>query len=167
MVIDMLKRFFVHLFMSPLRLKSYVSTSSMQAITSAVAAAEKGRDGQIRVVIEPALHPRQILQNISSRERALDLFSQLRVWDTERNNGVLIYLCLADRQVEIVADRGFNHLVGPAEWELLCQKMEAEFRLGNFEAGTLAGIQAVGQILELHFGTTACANELPDSPVVL
>ncbi len=163
----MLKRFFVHLFMSPLRLKNYVSASAMQAITSAVAAAEAGRSGQIRVAIEPALHPRQILSNMSARERAVELFSQLRVWDTERNNGVLIYLCLADRQVEIVADRGFNHLVGLAEWEFLCQRMENEFRKGNFEVGILGGIQDVGHLLELHFGSAACANELPDSPVVL
>lgn len=163
----MLKRFFSHLLMTPLLMKRYFPSSSLQTIAAAVGAAEKGRDGQIRVAIEPALHSRQILSNMSSRKRAVELFSQLRVWDTERNNGILIYLCLADRQVEIVADRGFNHLVGPAEWELLCQKMETEFRKGNFEAGILTGIQAVGQILELHSGPTSGANELPDSPAIL
>jgi uncharacterized membrane protein len=92
----------------------------------------------------------------------------LRIWDTEHNNGVLIYLLLADRDVEILADRGIAALVGAAEWEKICQAMEAEFGKGNFEAGVLKGIAAVSRHLVKHFPKRgAGANELPDPPVVM
>ena len=92
----------------------------------------------------------------------------MRIWDTEHNNGVLIYLLLADRKVEIVADRGIDASVGSAGWEKICRDMEAEFAAGRFEQGALAGIAAVSRELARHFphdGTTR--NELPDAPVVL
>jgi uncharacterized membrane protein len=108
------------------------------------------------------------LRDQSARGRALDVFSQLRIWDTAHNNGVLIYLLLADRDVEILADRGIDALVSTAEWQNICDMMEAEFRRGNFEAGVIEGIEAVSQQLAKHFpkrGTDR--NELPDAPVVI
>ena len=91
------------------------------------------------------------MRNQSARARALDVFSQLRIWDTAHNNGVLIYLLLADRDVEILADRGIDAKVGAAEWEKICRAMEAEFGKGNFEAGVLKGIEAVSRHLAKHF----------------
>jgi uncharacterized membrane protein len=124
--------------------------------------------GQIRFVVEGALDGAPLLRNQSARARALDVFSHLRIWDTAHNNGVLIYLLLADRDVEILADRGIDALVGATEWEKICRAMEAEFGKGNFEAGVLKGIGAVSRHLAKHFpkrGTAA--NELPDAPVVM
>jgi uncharacterized membrane protein len=96
------------------------------------------------------------------------VFAQLRVWDTAHNNGVLIYLLLADRDVEIVVDRGIDARVGKAGWEAICQMMEAEFRAGHFERGVIKGIDAVTRHLATHFPRDAgSVNELPDAPVVL
>ena len=91
-----------------------------------------------------------------------------RFWDTEHNNGVLIYLLLADRDVEIVADRGIHVRLGQNVWETICRDMEKSFRGGEFEAGVIAGIHAVGEHLSRHFPAhSGNVNELPDSPVVL
>ena len=91
----------------------------------------------------------------------------MRVWDTEHNNGLLIYLLLADRAVEIVADRGIHSKVGSREWESICRKMETAFKQGNYEGGVVGGIQAVAQHLMKHFPASAAGrNELPDKPIV-
>ena len=87
----------------------------------------------------------------SSLARALDVFSQMRVWDTQHNTGLLIYLLLADRTVEIVADRGIHEKVGSEAWEKICKQMEAAFKQSNFEAGVIAGVQAVTKHLKAHF----------------
>ena len=101
--------------------------------------------------IESALTPLHVLNNAAPRARALEVFSQLRVWDTERNNGVLIYVQLADRAVEIVADRGFEGRVGAAEWEGVCRLMEEHFRARRFKDGSIAGVDALGNLLSRHF----------------
>jgi uncharacterized membrane protein len=104
----------------------------------------------------------------SARERALDIFSHLRIWDTTHNNGVLIYLLLADRKVEIVADRGIDAKVGAAGWQTICAAMEADFRSGNFSGGVIKGIAAVSQQLATYFPKRGTGpNDLPDAPVVL
>jgi uncharacterized membrane protein len=96
------------------------------------------------------------------------VFSHLRIWDTAHNNGVLIYLLLADRDVEILADRGIDAKVDTEEWEKICRAMELEFRSGNFEAGVLKGIEAVSRHLVKHFPKHGAGkNELPDAPVVM
>jgi len=95
------------------------------------------------------------------------VFGLLRVWDTEHNNGVLVYLLLADRDVEIVADRGIHRLVGEAAWQEICATMEAEYREGRFEEGTLAGIAAISALLARAFPKGDDANELPNRPVVI
>lgn len=134
----------------------------------AIAAAESLHDGQLRFVVEAALDWRPLLAGQTARERALEVFSQLRVWDTEHNNGVLIYLLLADRDVEIIADRGIHEKLSEASWEAICREMEAAFRNGRFEAGVLAGVRAVGDHLAQHFPPREDgANELPDEPVIL
>jgi uncharacterized membrane protein len=122
----------------------------------------------VRFVVEGALDGRPLLRNQPARERALDLFSHLRIWDTVHNNGVLIYLLLADRDVEIIADRGIDAHVGAAGWERICRAMEAEFREGQFERGVIDGIAAVSGVLARYFPPqSGDRNELPDQPVLM
>ena len=140
----------------------------MRAIEEAIRASEATHHGQIRFAVEAALDVLPLLRNQSARGRAIDVFSLLRVWDTEHNNGVLIYLLLADRDVEIVADRGISSRVGQDEWERICREMEHAFREGRFEEGVLEGIRAVSAHLARYYpGQDKRRNELPDSPVVL
>jgi uncharacterized membrane protein len=140
----------------------------MRAIEEAIRASEATHHGQIRFAVEAALDVLPLLRNQSARGRAIDVFSLLRVWDTEHNNGVLIYLLLADRDVEIVADRGISSRVGQDQWERICREMEHAFREGRFEEGVLAGIRAVSAHLARYYpGQDKRRNELPDSPVVL
>ena len=137
------------------------------AIDRAIKASEATHRGEIRFAVEGALDIAPLLRGQTARERAIDVFSQLRIWDTERNNGVLIYLLLADRDVEIVADRGIDAKVGPQEWERICRKMEAAFRQGDYEGGGIGGIQEVTRHLAEHFPAIGDdRNELPDNPVV-
>ncbi|MGA2709726.1 MAG: TPM domain-containing protein [Steroidobacteraceae bacterium] len=147
----------------------------LDAIEIAVARAERSHAGQIRFAIETALHPMQILRDLTPRARAVEVFSALHVWDTEHNNGVLIYVQLADRVVEIVADRGITGRVQPAEWEAVCRLMEQHFRSGRFRDGAVAGVEAVGMLLSRYFPAPAgrtddgsdVGNELPDRPALL
>ncbi|TMA33418.1 MAG: hypothetical protein E6J87_10145 [Deltaproteobacteria bacterium] len=143
-------------------------TSALNAIEAAIAAAEQRHEPEIRFAVEGALHARAILRGVSPRDRAIALFGELRVWDTEHNTGVLIYLLLAERGVEIIADRGVSAVVAPAEWEAICREMEAHLREGSYEAAALAGIHAVSDLLAQHFpGSRAPRREQPDRPVVL
>jgi uncharacterized membrane protein len=140
----------------------------LASIERAIKASEATHSGQIRFVVEGALDGAPLLRNQSARARGLDVFSHLRIWDTAHNNGVLIYLLLADRDVEILADRGIDALVGPKEWEKICRAMESEFRKGNFQAAVLSGIEAVTRHLAKHFPKHGAGrNELPDAPVVM
>jgi uncharacterized membrane protein len=141
---------------------------TLAAIEQAIKAGEVSHSGQVRFVVEGALEGAPLFRNQPARERALDIFSQLRIWDTADNNGVLIYLLLADRDVEIVADRGIDAKVGTAGWEKICVEMETEFRAGNFESGVIKGIESVSRLLAAHFPATGAGrNELPDAPVVI
>lgn len=142
--------------------------ATLQTIEAAVAASEATHAGELRFAVEAALAPGPLLRGQSARERAVEVFSGLRVWDTEGNSGVLIYLLLADREVEIVADRGISARVPQAEWEAICRRMEERFRQGDFEAGALAAINEVSALLAAHFPAPARnPNELPDRPEVL
>ncbi len=144
------------------------SRETLNAIEQATKASEAAHVGEIRFVVEGALDGAPLFKGQSARERAIDVFSQLRIWDTEHNNGVLIYLLLADRDVEIVADRGIHSKVGSREWENVCRTMEAAFKQANYAGGVVSGIQAVTQHLIKHFPAVGGdRNELPDKPVVL
>jgi uncharacterized membrane protein len=153
------------------RTRMLFPTATLDAIEKAIARAELSHAGELRFAIETALTPAYILNDAVARARALDVFSQLRVWDTEANNGVLIYVEVADRNVEIIADRGFKGRVGAAEWEAVCRLMEEHFRAGRFEIGSVAGVDAIGSLLARHFPQTAGSlpsrNELPDRPTLL
>ena len=144
------------------------SSRTLDAIEHAIRETEAKHNGQIRFAVEAALELAPLLVGQTAHERALEVFSRLRVWDTEHNNGVLIYLLLADRDVEIVADRGIHTRLGQESWETICREMEAAFRAGHFEAGVLVGIHAVGAHLARHFPPrSGKPNEMPDSPVIL
>lgn len=140
----------------------------LDVIARAVAASEAGHAGELRFVVEGALHPTSFCRDQSARARALELFAQLGVWDTEANSGVLIYVLLADRDVEIVADRGIAARVPKTEWEALCRAMEAHFARGEFEAGALAGLAGADALLRAHFPRAADdRNELGDVPTLM
>ena len=137
-------------------------------IEQAIKTGETTHSGQVRFVVEGALDGAPLFRGQSARERALDIFAQLRIWDTVHNNGVLIYLLLADRNVEIVADRGIDAKVTAAGWEKICVGMERDFKAGKFKSGVIRGIEAVSRQLALYFPAHGKGpNELPDAPVVL
>ena len=142
--------------------------SALAAIEAAIAAGEERHEAEIRFVVEGALDPRAILRGVTPRARAIDVFSELRVWDTEHNNGVLIYLLLADRDVEIVADRGVAAKIPAAEWEAICREMEKHLRAGSYGDAAVAGIRATSELLARHFPLRGPRHgEQPDEPVVL
>jgi uncharacterized membrane protein len=157
-----------HLTMPQWRAGRVLPRGALLQFERAIAESESRHSGQIRFAVENALDFPALLRGQSARERAIDVFAALRVWDTEHNNGVLIYLLLADRDVEIVADRGIHEKVGNRAWEEACREMETAFREGRFEAGVLGGIAKVSRYLETHFPRQGLGpNELPNPPVVL
>ncbi len=163
-----LKRFARHLFATTLRTQRCFPTHALTAIEQEIRAAEKRHSGELRVAIETALEVAELVQGVTPRQRALEVFGHLRVWDTVGNNGVLIYVLLADRDVEIVADRGFDGLVHPDEWEAACHAIEQEFRERHFKDGLLVGVRAVSALIERHFPPEPLdVNELPDRPLIL
>lgn len=141
--------------------------ATLQAIERAIKESERSHGAEIRFVVEGSLHGARLLHGQSARERALELFSILRMWDTEHRNGVLIYLLLADRAVEIVADRGAQAKIGGVTWQEICREMQAAFSRGDYQKGAVEGIQALSRHLEKHFPAKHGGNELPDRPVVL
>jgi len=138
-------------------------------IEQAVRAGEGLHGGEVRFAVEPELGWPALLAGETSRERALEVFAMLRVWDTELNNGVLIYVMFADRDVEIVADRGFNGRVPEDDWRVVCEAMRRRFARAEYEAGALEGIAAVSALMARHFpaGSAPRRDELPDRPVML
>jgi uncharacterized membrane protein len=150
------------------RVRKHFPPEAMAAIEKAIRASETTHSGQVVFAVEGALDGIPLFRNQPARERALDVFAHLKIWDTARNNGILIYLLLADRDVEIVADRGIHARVGAAVWKTICNAMEAEFRQGRFEAGVVKGIESVSRQLAEHFPKQGTgSNELPDAPVVI
>ena len=142
--------------------------SALARIEQTIAQGERAHLGQVCFAVEGALPPLRVLRRITPRERALEVFGLLRVWDTEENAGVLVYLLLADRDVEIVADRGIHRRVGAAAWEGICKRMEAAFGESRYADGVAQGLAEISALLALHFPRTGeGANELPDKPVVL
>jgi hypothetical protein len=141
---------------------------AMRAIEQAIKRGERTHRGEIRFAAEDALDGPELLAGESARARALEVFSALRVWDTEENNGVLIYLLLADHDIEIVADRGINARVTQEDWERICRGMEEELRRGEYEKAVVTGIEEASRLLALHYPPRpGDRNELPDAPVRL
>ena len=157
-----------HLFTAPWTVRRHFPDATLARIEQAIAATEAGHAGQVCFAIEASLDGRSLWAGQTAASRALEVFGQLRVWDTEHNNGVLIYLLWADRDVEIIADRGIHSRVGAEGWEAICRDMESAFRAGSFEQGAIAGVAAAGAHLAAHYpGDGTRRNELPDRPVLL
>ena len=163
-----MKRLLTHLFARSSA--SVYPLGSLERIAAAVAAGEARHLGEIRFAVEASLTAREVLAGRDARDRAVDVFSQLRVWDTQANNGVLIYLLLADHRIEIVADRGLDDYVSAEQWRGVCQLMEERLRAGEAEEAAVAAINAVSDLLAQHFPRntgTADRNELPVMPQLL
>ena len=143
---------------------------SLERIHDAIAEDERRHRGEICFAVESALHWRDVWAGIDSRHRAEDTFSRLRVWDTEANNGVLVYLLLADHRIEIVADRGLRELVSPEQWRGICQLMEERMKAGEPEDAVLRGVAEIGNLLAAHFPQREGEidrDELSNTPVIL
>ena len=163
-----LGRFWRHVAMSPLKATRAFPASTLDAVQREIAAGEDRHSGEVCFVVEAELTTAQLWADVASRDRARELFAARGVWNTEDNNGVLVYVLLADRRVEIVADRGAARVVEEAEWKAVCQRMESRFREGRFEQGAIEGIREVNALLARHFpprGTRR--NELSDRPVMM
>jgi uncharacterized membrane protein YgcG len=163
-----LRRLWRHLTTWPLHTRRRFPIATLSAVETAIADVEKRHAGEVRFAVETSLDLRALRAGLAPRARALEVFSVLRVWDTERNNGVLIYLLMADRDVEIVADRGIAARVPTERWEQVCRAMEAHFREERWREGSLAGIEGVAALLAEHFPHEGGdANEQPNRPVLL
>lgn len=140
----------------------------LRTIEQAISQSERSHLGELRFVLEASLPVSALLHNQSSRARAIALFAQLGVWDTENNSGVLIYVQLNDRRVEIVADRGINVRVDAAFWSTLCRRMEKAFHEGGYESGVLLALNEITQVLTQNFPASEDnLGELPDAPLIV
>lgn len=164
-----LQRMWQHFNIGTLAVRRAFPPATMQAIEQATREAEGKHAGEIRFAVEDSLPFRRLWRAVTPRHRAVEAFAELGVWDTRDNNGVLIYLLLADRHVEIVADRGVGGgKVPQSDWEACCREMERHFGKGDFRGGAIAGIRAVAEVLARYpAGPRDAGNELPDRPAVL
>ncbi len=137
--------------MTPLGVRQTFPRPTLDVIGRAIKDSEAKHVGQICFVVEGALHGAALYDGHSPRDRALEVFSQQRLWDTEHRGGVLIYVLLADRAVEIIADRGIDKKVGTQQWQRICRNMEQAFGAGRYETGAMIGIQEVSKLLAEHF----------------
>lgn len=162
-------RFFSHFLASYWLVGRQFPASSLEAIKSAIEKAESLHAGEILFAVEAALRPAQLMRGMTAQERALEVFSLLRIWDTEHNSGVLIYVLLGDRAVEIVADRGIHaRTEGKQTWEHIVDAMQDAFRAGKFESGSVGGVNAVAQELIKYFPLAGPnPDELPNAVELL
>ena len=168
------QRFRRHLVTDQRSVRKLFPAESLKQLEQATRHGEQMHRGQVRLAIEASLPLAAIRAGHSPRARAIDVFSQLRLWDTDNNSGVLVYLLVADRAVEIVADRGIAAHVDPAVWSEVCGRMEGRFRAGDFAGGARHGLVEIGALLALHFPRAhgdnrpaGTGNEVPDAPVIL
>jgi len=164
-----IRRWLAHAASTPLAVQRLFPPAVRDQITAAIAQAEAGHGGEICFAVEASLPWHHLRHHATARERALAVFSEMRVWDTEHNNGVLIYLNLADRGVEIVADRGIARPVPAAAWDAICHALKARCAAGAYGPGVIEAVLAVGELLRTHFPLAPGAvrvNEIPDAPLV-
>ena len=163
-------RLFRHLFSTRRKLARAFPVQALATVERAVTESERTHSGEIRFAVEASLEPHEVWAGMTPRARALRVFAALGVWDTEANNGILIYVLLADRDVEIVADRGCNGRVSAAEWSAVCNTMEEKFRAGQYERGAVEGVHEAGRLLARHYPPLPGGrdeDELPNRPAVL
>ncbi len=159
-----------HFMASQRRTHKLFSGDTMERLQQAIAAGEATHRGELRLIVESALPLRKVRRGMGTRQRALDLFGTFRVWDTEENNGVLLYINVADRKIEIIADRAASQRIGDPHWQTVCSVAQEAFRAGDFERGATEAIEAIHRALTTAFPADALAvrrNELSDAPVVL
>jgi uncharacterized membrane protein len=160
------KRIAHHLWLGTRDSLRAIGPQGLAQIEQAVGASERHHSGEIRVCIEAGLPMSYLWRGASARERAITLFGKLKVWDTEHNNGVLIYVLLADRRIEIVADRGLNACVRSEQWQGISSTLTTDISKGQLTPGMIKATAAVGQLLTEHFAVVLSRpdlNELPDS----
>ncbi len=163
-----LSRLFRHLVTPPWIAARRFGPALSAEIGAAVEVAEAGQRGEIRFVVEGPLPFAELWHDRSPRQRAADLFGSLGVWDTEGNSGVLIYVQLVDRRVEVLADRGIAARVAQSEWDAICRSMEAAFKAGECRNGAITAIRRAGDLLGEHFPADGRnPNELSDQPMVI
>jgi len=163
------RRMLRHLWLDDADTRRAVPPDLAERLMRRVAASEQRHTGEIRVYVEAGLPLSYLWRDATPRERAVAMFGKLRVWDTEDNNGVLIYLLLAEHAIEIVADRGLSRQVPHDEWQAIVGRMGSAFRDGRFEDGLTQALEEVSALLVAHFpaqGGAANPNELPDAPVL-
>ncbi len=162
------KRWLRHAFMPPWSWRLSFPVKVLDEIEKAVRYSESQHRGELRFAIENALSPGWVWQGMASRHRATQVFSSLRVWDTEENSGVLIYVNLADRCVVILADRGIDKCVDQSEWNRIANLMKDDFKQGNFQQGSLKAVDAITELLTKYFPADSVSrNELPNRPIII
>jgi uncharacterized membrane protein len=162
-------RIATNLFGAWFQMNRHFPPAALDAIAKTVAEGEGRHRGELRVAIESRLPFSAVAAGVTARDRAAMLFSHLRVWDTDENCGVLLYVLLAEHRIEIVADRGIAKAVAPAEWEAITAHMRDEFAQGRFREAVVTGVAEAGALLQRHFPGNGDPrkNELPDRPLVL
>jgi uncharacterized membrane protein len=164
----MLHRLLLNLFAGWFRLSRWFPMAAMQRIRDAIAEGERSHAGELCFAVESRYSPWAVLDGLQPRQRAHDVFSRLRVWDTQDNSGVLLYLQLAERRVELVADRGIAARVSAAEWQAICDEFANDIKTGPADAAVLACVARINALLTAHFPADANnPRELPDDPVIL
>ncbi len=162
------KRLLRHLLTDQWSVRRAFPPAAMRAIRDRIGEQERRHGGELRFAVEASLPLAQLWRGQDARSRAVELFGELRVWDTEHNSGVLIYLLLADKRVEIIADRGIHGKVGDAAWEAICGEMQRAFAAGRFEEGARLGVAAISDLLATHYPRAEDdSDELPNEPLVL
>lgn len=157
-----------HLLLPAWFVQRVFARDDLTAIGAAIAAGEISHSGELRFAAEGPLSVSALWRDVSPRDRAMELFAQLRVWDTAENSGILVYVQLLDRRVEILADRGIAARVPQAEWEAICREMEASFARGEWRRGALQAVSRASALLAQHFPAgVQNPNELPDQPLVI
>lgn len=168
-MLERLRRLFRHRWTDESTTRRAIPPELVQRLAQRVAASERRHTGEVRIYVEAGLPASYIWRDRTPRDRAIALFGKLRVWDTEQNNGVLIYLLLAEHAIEIVADRGLNRHVTAQQWQEVVRRMGRAFHEGRFEDGLTQALEEVSALLVQHFPAApeaANANELPDEPVL-
>jgi uncharacterized membrane protein len=168
-MIARLKRLFRHRWLDESDTRRAIPPAMAERLARQVEESERRHGGEVRIYVEAGLPFSYLWRDATPRERAINLFGKLRVWDTERNNGVLIYLLLAEHAIEIVADRGLARRVDPQEWQRIVDRMRGAFQAKRFEDGLTQALAEVSALLVEHFpleSSDGRANELPDEPVL-
>ncbi len=164
----MFKRLLINLFFPSWKFRKIFPKKFLKNIELVIQNSEKRHNGELVFLVEVKFPIPLVIKKITPRQRAIDLFSKYRVWDTEFNNGVLIYLLLSEKQIEIIADRGISKKIPQKEWDLILERMKTNFKKGYFEKGVILGISEITEILSTHFPPPQNKpNELSDKPIII